>query len=167
MKSLVLTTRSNETNKYWECLRNLNWGPVEVAVYDLPGTSDKGLYDTVKAQSPDLIVYIGARWGQQPSIALLSKITNSIAPMIHFCSDAADPPWHDVLRLYHTSGAFTIQVAIDGNANWPTAAANLTLLTPVDPLYFPEEMMPHNLRATTCGWGGNHVSVGIKLHRRW
>jgi hypothetical protein len=155
MKTTFLTTRTNECEKYWESIRALGWGEVTRIIYDLPGTSDAVLYAQVKDDKPDFVVYIGSRWGQQPSISMLAKITNSVAPMIHFCSDAADVPWHDVLRLYHDAGAFTCQVAIDGNPNWPAAAANLTLLTPVDPVYFPAEIVPHSKRPTACGWGGN------------
>jgi hypothetical protein len=155
MRSVFLTTRTNETSKYWQSLINLNWGEVDTVVYDLPGTTDAGLLSAIKEKSPDLIVYIGARWGQQPSITLLSKLTNSVCPTVHFCSDAADIPWHDLLRQYHERGAFTVQLAIDGSDRWPSSAAGLTLLTPVDPLYFSVSPQPHAKRAVMCGWGGN------------
>lgn len=155
MKTLFLKTGTNETDKYSESLRNLKWGEVESVTYDIPGTTDQGLYSAVKAAAPDLIVYIGSRWGLQPSIACLCKMTSAIAPTVHLCSDAADMPWHDLLRQYHERGAFTLQVAIDGSTKWPSSGANLTLLTPVDASYFPAEMVPHDKRGIVCGFAGN------------
>lgn len=155
MKTLFLLTSSNEVLKYSETLANLKWGDVTHITYDIPGTSDHGLYAAVKAQAPDLIVYVGSRWGLQPAITTLCKITNSIAPMIHLCSDAADMPWYDLLRDYHMKGAFTLQVAIDGSKNWPCSGVNMTALTPVDPLHFPSEIPHHHERSIGCGYAGN------------
>src|SRR4029077_7858334 len=99
MKSLVLLTGTNETLKYAESLQQ--FGEVKILRYDTPGGSDQSLYLGVKEVAPDFIVYVGSRWGPQPSITTLANINNSIAPMIHLCSDAADSPWWDLLREYH------------------------------------------------------------------
>lgn len=163
MKSLFLSTSTNECSKYPESLRKLGWGEVETQFYDTPGVTDSGRYEAIQAYAPDFIVYIGSRWGIQPAIATLCKINYSVAPMIHLCSDAADMPWHDLLREYHTKGAFTVQVAIDGTTNWPTSGANLTLLTPVDPAYFPAWLADHEERRQVCGWAGNGGSGGASL----
>lgn len=165
MRTLFMSTSSNETDKYCDTFRALKWGEVEMLRYDVGGTTDSGRYESIKAFAPDFIVYIGARWGIQPAIATLCKINHSIAPMVHICSDAADPPWHDLLREYHTKGAFTLQVAIDGTKNWPASGANLSLLTPVDPMYFESllKSTPHTHRATVCGWAGNGGSGGASL----
>lgn len=176
MKTLFMSTSSNETDKYFETFRGLGWGDVDMLRYDIPGITDSGRYESIKASAPDFIVYIGSRWGIQPAVATLCKINYSIAPMVHLCSDAADPPWAELLREYHTKGAFTVQVAIDGTTNWPTSGANLTLLTPVDPAYFPNaQLFPedgrfenvllrnHDQRTTVCGWAGNGGSGGASL----
>lgn len=155
MKSLVLSTSSNETTKYSDSLRNLGLGEVELIAYDPVDRSEQTMYDMTKESAPDFIVYIGTRWGKQPSIATLAKINSTIAPMIHLCSDAADFPWHDLLREYHEKGAFTLQVAIDGSPKWPGASSGLTLLTPVDPVTFPDIPQPHSVRGVHCGFAGN------------
>lgn len=152
MKSLVLLTGTNETQKYAESLRA--FGEVAILQYDLAGRTDQLLYDLAKEAAPDFIAYIGSRWGHQPSISTLARINEKIAPMAHICSDAADQPWWDLLREYHTCGAFSVQVAIDGSHKWPCAEANLTMLTPVDPALFGEPLT-HNLRGVRFGYAGN------------
>lgn len=154
MKALFLKTGTNETDKYVDSLAALKLGETVSLQYDLPGTSDQVLYNRVKEASPDFIVYIGSRWGQTPSPSCLNSITRKIAPMVHVCSDAADAPWHDALREYHSAGAFALQVAIDGSHKWPTSDVSLTMLTPVDPKLFPEPM-PHAKRNIICGYAGN------------
>lgn len=154
MKSLVLSTSSNETTKYSEGLRDCGYGEVRLMAYDQPGHTEQALYAKAKEYAPDFIVYIGARFGQQPSISMLAKINSSIAPMVHICSDAADNPWWDLLRDYNERGAFTLQVAIDGSHKWPLASTQMTALTPVDPKNFPA-FRPHADRATVAGYAGN------------
>lgn len=154
MKSLVLSTSSNETTKYSDGLRDLGYGEVRLMAYDQLGHSEQLLYAKAKEYAPDLIVYIGTRWGQQPSIAAISRMNEKIAPMVHLCSDAADIPWHDLLRDYHTAGAFSLQVAIDGSHKWPNSQTQMTALTPVDAKNFPA-FRPHVERGTLAGYAGN------------
>jgi len=154
VKSLVLSTSTNETTKYSEHLRNLNLGPVDLMFYDQLGHSESLMLAKAKEHAPDLVVFIGQRWGMQPSIAALSKINSSIAPAVHICSDAADPPWWSLLQEYHYAGCFTLQVAIDGSRKWPISDSQMTALTPVDPATFPE-FRPHTERAVACGYAGN------------
>lgn len=155
MKSLFLITGTSEVPKYADSLRNLNLGEVGMLQYDLVERSDQMLYSKIKEFAPDFVVYIGSVWGKQPSISALAHITNSIAPMIHLCSDAADPPWHQHLRDYRQFGAFSLQVAIDGNDKWPGSDKEMTALTPVDPKLFPGEIKTHAERTVGCGYGGN------------
>lgn len=154
MRSLFLLTSSNEVDKYAETLAGLNLGEVKSLRYDKIDHSPSGLLANVRAFAPDLIVYIGSRWGQQPTIAALANLTNRVAPTVHICSDAADPPWHDLLRAYHDAGAFTLQVAIDGSRKWPLADSQMTALTPVDPKHFPP-VLAHSERSVACGFAGN------------
>ncbi len=153
MRALFLVTGTNEVLKYAESLGGLGH-QIRILRYDLPGLSDETLSGRVKEENPDLIVYIGSRWGQQPSAAALASINAHVAPMVHICSDAADTPWHDALRNYHQQSSFAVQVAIDGSHKWPTSAQNLTLLTPVDPKMFGEPA-PHAQRSIICGYAGN------------
>lgn len=152
MKSLVLSTSSNETDKYSDGLKR--FGEMTRITYDQLGHSESMMLAKVRECAPDLIVYIGTRWGQQPSQAALARINSSIAPMVHICSDAADPPWHDLLRMYHTNACFSLQVAIDGSRKWPLADTQMTALTPVDPATFPP-FKPHAERGIACGYAGN------------
>jgi len=152
MKSLVLSTSTNETTKYSDGLKR--FGEVELMAYDQLGHSERLMLDKARAYQPNLIVYIGSRWGQMPSMAALAHLNNSLAPMVHICSDAADPPWWDLLNEYHYAGCFRVQVAIDGSKRWPLSDSQITLLTPVDPVSFPE-LKPHSERAVVCGYAGN------------
>lgn len=153
MKALFLLTGTNETVKYADSLGGLGH-EIDHLRYDLPGLSDEKLYAQIKEKAPDLVVYIGSRWGKTPSTSILSCIANRVAPSVHICSDAADPPWHDMLRDYHNTGAFTLQVAIDGSHKWPLAGVGMTALTPVQEQAFGEPM-PHEKRNVICGYAGN------------
>lgn len=154
LKSLFLITGTSEVPKYADSLRNLNLGEVGMLQYDLVDRSDQLLYSKIKEFAPEFIVYVGSVFGKQPSIAALAHITDKIAPMIHLCSDAADSPWHHLLREYHNAGAFSLQVAIDGSHKWPNSDRHMTALTPVDPALFPP-LRPHAERAVACGYAGN------------
>lgn len=150
----MLSTSSNETTKYAHSFEIGVGGKVEIVRYDVQGVTENKLYEEVARANPDFIIYIGTRWGPQPSIAALSKINAHVAPMVHLCSDAADPPWWDLLRDYDREGCFAVQVAIDGNDQWPGAERGLTLLTPVDPSNF-DVRLRHQHRPINCGYGGN------------
>lgn len=155
MKALFLLTGSNEVLKYSESLAGLKLGAVSTMQYDLPGLSDKDLYAKVKERAPDFVVYLGARWGKQPSPAALALINEKVAPSVHICSDAADLPWHDLLREYHQCASFSLQVAIDGSHKWPLSGVAMTALTPVDPGLFRLAPQPHEKRNVRCGYAGN------------
>ena len=156
MKCLFLSTSTLETNKYAESFRDgVPGSVVDFYRYDEDGYSDAKAYAATKEFAPDVIVYVGSRWGRQISTSTLAHITGRIAPMIHLCSDAADPPWHDLLREYDSKGAFALQVAIDGNDQWPGASSGLTLLTPIAASHFPAEPKPHVERTIACGYAGN------------
>lgn len=164
MKALTLTTGSNETLKYADSFAKYLGCSTEAIAYDAPGLSDRVLVERVQAAAPGVILYIGSRWGHQPATSTIAQINASIAPMIHFCSDAADQPWWDKLLEYHYAGAFKVQVAIDGNKDWPLGLSGLTLLTPVEHSYFPAGERPHAQRNVACGYAGNPGGTGS--HRR-
>ena len=160
MRTLFLSTSSNETTKYLESLECLKLGPCEMLRYDSADQTEANMYSRAKESKPDLIVYIGGVYGKQPATSTLARINAKIAPMVHLCSDAADAPWWALLREYHLAGCFTLQVAIDGNLHWPLADSQLTLLTPINPAHFNGTVKPHAEREYVCGWAGNAGSEG-------
>ena len=161
MKALFLLTSTNEVLKYFEGLAALPGWEASSLRYDEVGGSEQLLYARAKEYAPDLIVYIGSRWGMTPSPSILCNMNNRIAPSVHICSDAADPPWWDMLADYHQKGAFALQVSIDGSRKWPFADSQLTCLTPVDPAWFlPDADIPHTARPINCGYAGNPGSGG-------
>lgn len=163
MKGLFVTSATNETIKYGESFEYLGHG-IQTAKYTdrvgKPGSTTTGLGDEeiirrAKAAAPDIIVYIGSRWGDLLSVQAL-KTLRGIAPTVHICSDAADEPWWDLLVEYDNAGAFDLQVAIDGcKAGWPLAATQLTCLTPFRPDQYPKVPLPHGMRPVLWGFGGN------------
>jgi len=153
MKSLVLSTSTNETTKYSDSLKP--FGEVKLLAYDQLGHSEPLMMGRAKEYAPDLIVYIGSRWGMMPSDSALARLNSSIAPMVHICSDAADPPWWSKLQEYHYAGCFSLQVAIDGSRKWPLSTSQMTALTPVDPSTFAAVPKPHAERAIIAGFAGN------------
>lgn len=154
MIAVFLSTSSGETTKYADCLRTLGWGEVHMLRYDLSSHSEPMVYAQVKACKPDVIVYIGSRWGAVMTPMALAKLNAEVAPTVHLCSDAADLPWHELLLEYHYAGCFSLQVAIDGNKAWPLSETQLTLLTPVDPANFNGSRL-HAERSIACGFAGN------------
>lgn len=164
MKALTLSTSSNETLKYADSFAKYLACATNVIAYDERTLSDRALVEKIQAAAPDVILYIGSRWGKQPGASTLAQINAGIAPTIHFCSDAADQPWWDLLLDYHYAGSFKVQVAIDGNKEWPLALSGLTLLTPVEHSYFPAGERPHAQRNVACGYAGNPGGTGS--HRR-
>lgn len=155
MRATFLSTGTNETNKYADSLSGLGGWEITYLQYDKPALADETLYAQVRDAKPDLIVYIGSRWGKVASPSILAQMRDRIAPTVHICSDAADTPWHDMLRLYHEQSCFALQVAIDGSHKWPLSERGLTMLTPIEPSLFPGEPMPHARRNVLCGYAGN------------
>ncbi len=154
MRILFLSTSSGETDKYASSLACLKPDSVRIVRYDVPEYAEALMVYNAKQYAPSFIVYIGSRWGPQPTILTLAKLNSEVAPMVHICSDAGDPPWHDRLAEYHYAGAFALQVAIDGNPNWPGAQYGMTALTPINPELF-NGMRPHAERPILCGFAGN------------
>lgn len=154
MKALFLTTGTNEVLKYVDSLANLPSWETRNLRYDELGHSEQLMLSRAKEYAPDLIVYIGSRWGMVPSTAALAHLNHHLAPSVHVCSDAADPPWHDMLLDYHYKGCFALQVSIDGSHKWPLADSGLTALTPVDPSTFSTPK-PHAERSVVVGYAGN------------
>ncbi len=151
MRAIVLTTSTPDTEKLISSFTALH-PATEVIRYDVPGVDVARI---AEERRPDFIVYIGAirqfhnQW--VPDAETLAR-ANRAAPMVHICSDAADPPWWPVLEEYHAAKSFRLQVSIDGCHDSPMARLGMVALTPVDPSWFPETPWHHRIHP--CGFAG-------------
>lgn len=167
MKAFFIITRTNEMHKHVESFKCINGNSVDVYTYNhvkqdkwLHGDSlDADIHEKAKRSAPDVIVYVGACKSSTPSSKSFVRLKNEIAPTVHFCSDAADEPWWEELIKYDKEGAFSVQVAIDGNRNWPLVDTQITALTPIDPAHYPDPTKPHEKRTIPFGFAGNPGSV--------
>lgn len=183
MKGLFVTSATNETFKYADSFDLLDGAEVRSLRYTnrsgregtrFPGLMDEPIVQQAAEWRPDVIVYIGSRWGELVEIPNLLRL-REIAPTVHICSDAADPPWWDLLEEYDRAQCFALQVAIDGNKNWPLEGkpGGLTSLTPFKPARFPDPPIPHVERTMQFGYGGNlggskpKKMRGYKPSNRW
>lgn len=167
VKGLFIITRTNEMHKHFESFKCLG-NQVRTYTYDhrldtkwaKGETLEAEIYADAKEYQPDIIVYVGACRSSTPSAKSFAKLRKEVAPTVHFCSDAADEPWWDELKTYDREGSFTVQVAIDGNKNWPLADTQITALTPIDPAHYPDPPKPHAERSIVFGFAGNPGGVG-------
>src|SRR5260221_1101219 len=134
------------------------WQSLETAgheVSDIAYESDAGsvdpqhLMERIRAIAPDFIVYIGSHperpWRGVPTIeSLLSFAT--VAPMIHLCCDAGDPPWHPWLKRYADASIFRLQVSMDGThgPDW-IAALSVFDIHGYDPMPWNERTIPFGM----------------------
>jgi len=131
VKALFVTTESADCENHVQAW-NSAFPKAVVHKHNPTGIrNDWQIIEVAKKLRPDVIFYIGAVMGSGiPRPGTLFDL-NQIAPLINFCSDAADQPWADAMALYKKHGCFTLQVAIDG-----ADTADLATLTPVDPAPF-------------------------------
>ena len=137
MKALFLTTKTSDCINHlraWES----QFGPAGHVMFNHEGIrNDYLLTDAAKEQAPDVIFYIGAVSGHGNPRPETYQELRRIAPMVNFCSDSQDKPWHPVLATYATLRCFDLQVGIDGPSDAPV---DLATLTPVDPRPFEIEV---------------------------
>lgn len=140
---------------------------------------DEAMLGEARLGKPDAIVYISA-WSEDfcPLNETLGEL-NQIAPVIHFLSDAADPPWWPQLQEFERRGCFALTVAIDGNHMWPGGCDwpyagfdesvvkgsetpngpvmknSMTLLTPIDTRFYPPPTLAYGERPYAIGYAGN------------
>src|SRR5258708_31830003 len=136
---------------------------------------DAELLTLAAGLKPDVILYISAWEG----LFVLDNQTlgemNAIAPLVHMCFDASDPPWHPQMKTFEELGIFALTLNIDGGHEWPGGrdwqagyikaggrgmhdwkiANGLTLLTPLDPRAFDGVQAPFNVRLFSVGYAGN------------
>ena len=198
MKILIATTSSNNVYTFLDSLRYLGMHEMAVFHYDqkwheqvaialqsnpsikdqlhagqfhLPPervSRDAELLDRVQTWKPDVILYISAWEGDfVPTDETLGEL-NTIAPLVHFCCDGADPPWWPLMRRFEEKGIFSLTVSIDGAKVWPGTNEvsvdnsapfkiknSLTLLTPVDPRNFLGASPIFPERPYAIGYAGN------------
>jgi len=152
VRFLVLTTGTPDTEKLVRSVTCLGH-ETRVVQYDVVGVDVPGVVEETRA---DATIYVGAcddfhNGAPVPSVDALCRM-NRASPMIHICSDAADPPWHSLLESYHAAGAFRLQVAIDGVRSSPIGRFGRVALTPVDPSQYVER--PWSERSVPCGFAG-------------
>lgn len=135
MRCAVLTTHTSDTPTLYEPLRRLGM-ELQVTVYT--ELRDLSVVPAlVSGFKPDWTLFVGAWDGGQmpvPRPEDLAAVARA-APLVHLCSDAADPPWGRQLDVYSRLG-FALQVTIDGARGVP--GVDLVALTPVDPDAFGE-----------------------------
>lgn len=157
MKTVVLVTYTDCENK-WRSLEAAGHDVHVIQYDDKPHDRHSELMEQVQYIAPDFTVFIGAveRYHNRPvpKPDVLCKI-REVAPLIHMCNDAADPPWWEWLQIYHDRECFDVQVNIDGARETPIASfiEGLTLLTPIDTRVFAPQPW-HEREMLPCLVGG-------------
>ena len=161
MKALFVTTKTNDMPNYVEsfsCLGN----EVEQYTFDhMAGTEPSGetldaeIYSKAKAYSPDLLVYIGACQCKTPSPQIFARLKAEGIPTVHLCPDAESESWWPELLEFNRHDSFTVQVGMDGGAEWPLKGKGLAMLMAFDPARYPEPPKGHALRNYVFGFAGN------------
>lgn len=160
VKAFFIVSSTNEMHKHVESFTYLNGNEVEIYSYNhrggnLSGASlDSEINRKASEYKPDMIVYVGACSGNIPSPELFRKLQDELAPTVLFVSDAADVPWWNLINRYEESRSFSVQVALDGNFNWPGKDKHITALTPISPEYFISPPKPHSDRIMMFGYAG-------------
>src|SRR5271157_3777247 len=109
MKTIIYTTGTPDTLKLIKSFTSLGHEHIIVQYDRNPGEVD--FIGTAERYRPEIIIYIGAikriHHSYVPSTDELCQV-NAIAPMVHICSDSADPPWWPDLDDYNARGAFRL-----------------------------------------------------------
>ncbi len=165
MRGLIFSTGTPDTIKLVRSFQLMVPDSIMVQ-YDVSpksGPNQVNMLAEVRKYEPDVVVYIGAikeiHHAWVPSTAELCEM-NSISPMVHICSDSADPPWWSSLEEYDANQAFRLQVSIDGALDSPIARfeRGLVALTPLAPEWFPQTKWSE--RPVVCGFAGG---VGCRI----
>jgi hypothetical protein len=136
----MLVTYTDCENK-WRSLQAAGHEVHVIQYDDRPHHRHIEIVEQVRAIAPDFTVWISAiekyhgRPVPQPDIFHRLR---AIAPLVHMCNDAADPPWWEMLHLYNEQNCFDVQVSIDGSIENPISQFKngLLMLTPIDTRVF-------------------------------
>jgi hypothetical protein len=155
MHVLVLTPDTNNTKPIYQPLLQLGHELVVIRYDCRDRVYHNEIVETTKKLAPDWILYLGAMEKHHqkpiPSVDVLKKI-GEVAPMVNLCCDGAEPDWHEQEKRYEDSGAFKLQVNIDGVRTGTIGERGLTLLYPGD-LSLMRGV--HADREVCCGFGGH------------
>lgn len=152
---MTLTTWTDCENK-WRSLQAADHEVHVVQYDDRPHDRHDELVEVAQLTKPDAIVFIGAveQYHNKPVPRpdVLCRL-REVAPTVHMCNDAADPPWWPMLEEYHKHECFDVQVSIDGNRDCPIAGwpEGMVLLTPLDVRAFEYAKTPWAARPTPLG----------------
>ena len=130
MRALFITTKTVDCGNHVAAWDAVSDEPAVRVTFNHMGICNAWqLVEAAASVQPDVIFYIGPH--RAPGIPRVSELRQlrGIAPLINFCSDAGDRPWHSVLSGYAEAECFDLQVGIDG---CPNAPVDLVVLTPVD-----------------------------------
>jgi len=137
---------------------------------------DREMLMECKIGKPDVIVYVSAWQGAFVPLNETLGEMNSIAPVIHLCNDAQDPPWwtgngQQLGQLYEFDrrGQFSLTVNIDGGRKWPGGSEwpdestrlkgkCMTLLTPIDMRHYRQTGLEFGERPYLIGYSGSPSS---------
>ncbi len=148
-RALFYTTETNECRNHvraWDSIASVP--AVHMAYHHRGIRNDWQLVDAARDGGFDVVFYVGAHRAPGNPKPSAFRAVRGFAPIINLCSDAADAPWHDVLREYARQKCFDLQVAIDGARDAPV---DLATLTPVDPKMFRADAA----RDIRCGFSGS------------
>jgi hypothetical protein len=159
---VVLRTFTSSCVPIFSPLRRLGHEVSEIT-YDLRGVDFGALPARVAELRPDWVLLMGCADDQPtalvPTVDVLSDI-GRVFPLVHLCCDGSEPVWWPQLERYRDSGAFALQINVDGVRVGPIAEDGITCLCPIDPASLPDPPRPHAERTVRLGFcgssGGDH-----------
>lgn len=163
MKAVALPTCTPNCTSLWQSLENSGY---EVTAIVADGKSDeeqRQLVEQVRGIAPNFIIFFGAVPEHAPRRVLTIdtlRSLNSIAPLIHLCTDGGDEPWHPWLRRYASEGVFTLQANCDGC----DAPECITTLTPFndrcyDPIPWDQRDIRFGIVCSIVGHGQRQTFI--------
>lgn len=173
MKAVVLVTFIDCENK-WRSLQAAGHEVHTIQYDNRPHDRHHEIVEETRRIAPDFTVFIGAVefYHSHPVLRedTLCRL-REIAPLIHMCNDAGDPPWWATLESFHAHKCFDVQVNIDGALDTPISRfeEGMTLLTPIDSRVFhPLPWEQRQAKACLCGgmgYGARGEAVGTLQQR--
>lgn len=159
---VVLRTFTSSCVPIFSPLRRLGHEVLEIT-YDLRGVDFSALPGQVTDLRPDWVLLMGCADDQPtalvPSVEVLAKLGRAF-PLVHLCCDGSEPVWWPQLLRYRDSGAFALQINVDGVRVGPIAEDGITCLCPIDPATLPDLPRPWSERTVRLGFcgssGGDH-----------
>jgi len=147
MKALFYTTKTTDAANHVYAWNSISAVPAVHIAYNHRGINNDWQMLDAAREGVDVIFYIGAHRAPGNPHPQTFIEARKLAPIINFCCDATDPPWHPVLLKYKEMGCFDLQVAIDGGRDAPV---DLSVLTPVNTTAF--HRVEKDIR---CGFSGS------------